>query len=113
MTGHPEKSLTAREHVSAARHSRGKRAPWSLFKRKWAYLSHSAAAGTPGNRSMKVLLDTYSHVLMDQREIDYASVIPSGSGTRQLSRASRHSLRGRTAKTSSEVGSRPSTSRIA
>jgi hypothetical protein len=28
-----------------------------------------------GNRSAKVLADTYTHVLMDEREIDYASVI--------------------------------------
>jgi integrase len=28
-----------------------------------------------GNRSAKLLADTYTHVLLDEREIDYASVI--------------------------------------
>ena len=36
----------------------------------WAEISELV-----GNASAKVLSDTYTHVLMDEREIDYASVI--------------------------------------
>lgn len=38
--------------------------------RSWAEIAELV-----GNRSAKVLADTYTHVLMDEREIDYASVI--------------------------------------
>ena len=34
-----------------------------------------------GNASAKVLADTYTHVLMDEREVDYASVIGERLGT--------------------------------
>lgn len=38
--------------------------------RTWAEIAELV-----GNRSAKVLADTYTHVLMDERELDYASVI--------------------------------------
>ncbi|HET6617613.1 MAG TPA: hypothetical protein VFH69_07380 [Gemmatimonadota bacterium] len=38
--------------------------------RTWAEIAELV-----GNGSAKVLADTYTHVLMDERELDYASVI--------------------------------------
>ena len=42
----------------------------------WAQISELV-----GNASAKVLADTYTHVLMDEREVDYASVIGERLGT--------------------------------
>jgi hypothetical protein len=39
-----------------------------------------------GNRSAKVLADTYTHVLMDEREIDYARVIAERLGASTILR---------------------------
>ena len=33
-----------------------------------------------GNRSAKVLADTYTHVLMDEREVDYAAMLKRSYG---------------------------------
>jgi integrase len=39
-----------------------------------------------GNRSAKVLSDTYTHVLMDERELDYARVIAERLGASSILR---------------------------